>query len=263
MQYGLKTLLGNQILPSQFLDLNEKVGGRTIDYDHSPDRVNADPFGLSVGYRGGLFNQGNNMHLPIIDLRGHDVAEIHHDYRSYVMRARLDRANGNHDNQVIWVGPAPLVGDAAFTAKALTEMDKWLAAIEADTSSTPYAEKVAKNKPASTHDLCTNGNGTEIPNAAACAELNPYYAEPRMVAGEPFTGDTVKCQFKPLDRANYTQAVAFTDADWTRLQKIFPTGVCDYSKPGVEQQPTTAWMGYAAGPGGVPLGEAPVSVPAR
>ncbi len=263
VQYGLKVLLANELLPSQFLDLNDKIGGRTIDYDHSPDRVNADPFGLSVGYRGGLFNQGNHMHLPIIDLRGHDVAEIHHDYRSYVMRARLDRANGNHDNQVIWVGPAPLVGDAAFTAKALTEMDKWLAAIEADTSSTPYAEKVAKNKPASTHDLCTNGNGTEIPNAAACAAANPYYAEPRMVAGEPFTGDTVKCQLKPLDRADYTQAVAFTDADWTRLQKIFPAGVCDYSKPGVEQQPTTAWMGYAAGPGGVPLGEAPVSVPAR
>src|SRR2546429_2290713 len=81
--------------------------------------------------------EGNNMHLPIIDLRGHDVEEIHHDYRSYVMRARLERSNGHHDNQVIWTGAAPLVGDATFTASALTVMNKWLAAIEADTSPLP------------------------------------------------------------------------------------------------------------------------------
>lgn len=263
VQYGLGALAANKILPSQFLDLNDKIGGRTIDYDHAAERVRAESFGLNVGYRGGLFNQGNNMHLPIIDLRGHDVAEIHHDYRSYVMRARLDRANGNHDNQVIWVGPVALVGDAAFSANALTVMDQWLAAIEADKSNTPYEQKVAKDKPAAAHDLCTNGDGKEIPNAAACAEANPYYAEPRMVAGEPFTGDVIKCQLKPLNRADYKQAVAFTDADWARMQKIFPDGVCDYSKPGVEQQETVPWMGYAAGPGGVPLGEAPVSRPAQ
>src|SRR6185369_15126548 len=194
-------------------------------------------------------------------LRGHDVAEIHHDYRSYVMRARLDRENGHHDNQVIWVGPAPLVGDAAFAKNALTVMDAWLVAIEADTSGTPYAQKVVNDKPAAAHDLCTNGNGTEVATGDACTTLYPYYAEPRMVAGEPFTGDAVKCQLKPLNRADYTQAVAFTDADWARLQAIFPTGVCDYSKPGVGQQQTIPWMGYTDGPGGVPLGAPPVSAP--
>lgn len=261
VQYGLKALLANQILPSQFLDLNAKAGGRTIDYDPSPDRVVAEVAGLAASYRGGLFNEANNMHLPIIDLRGHDVEEIHHDYRSYVMRARLDKANGHHDNQVIWVGPAPLVGDAAFPKNALTAMDQWLAAIEADTSDMPYAQKVVKDKPAGAHDLCTNGDGVELPSADACAQAFPYYAEPRMVAGEPFTGDVMKCQLKPLNRADYTQAVAFTDADWAQLQTIFPSGVCDYSKPGVEQQPTLPWMGYADGPAGKPLGDAPASEP--
>ena len=82
-----------------------------------------------------------------------------------------------------------------------------------------------------------------------------------MVAGEPFTGDVLKCQLKPLNRVDYTQPIAFTDADWAQLQKIFPTGVCDYSVPGVEQQPTIPWQTYAAGPGGEPLGAPPVSEP--
>ena len=65
--------------------------GRNDDYDLQPERTAADAPAIGIAYRSGLYNMGNNMHLPIIDLRGHDIAEIHHDYRSYVMRARLDR----------------------------------------------------------------------------------------------------------------------------------------------------------------------------
>jgi hypothetical protein len=46
--------------------------------------------------------------------------------------------------------------------------------------------------------------------------------------------DIIKCQLKSLSPSDY--AVAFTPAQWTRLQSIFPSGVCDWSKPGVEQQ---------------------------
>jgi hypothetical protein len=78
----------------------------------------------------------------------------------------------------------------------------------------------------------------------------------------PFTGDVLKCQLKALDMADY-YPVQFTDAEWTQLQQTFPTGVCDYSQPGVDQQPTIPWMSYASGPGGKPLGPAPVSEPAK
>jgi len=253
VQYGLGALQAGTITPAQFIDLNQKVGGRTIDYDPSPDRVDTPESNWAVTYQGGLYNEGNNMHLPIIDLRGHDVEEIHHDYRSYVMRARLERSNGHHDNQVIWTGAAPLVGDATFTASALTVMDKWLAAIEADTSPLPLATKVVTDKPAEAHDLCTDGDGHELPSAS-CPILFPYYAEPRMVAGEPFTGDVLKCQLKPIDRNDYATALPpMTDDQFAQLAAIFPSGVCDYSKPGYGQQPTIPWMGYAAGPGGNPL----------
>ena len=50
--------------------------------------------------------------------------------------------------------------------------------------------------------------------------------------------------------------MTFTDAQWAQLQATFPTGVCDYSKPGVDQQPPKArWLTFADGPGGRPLGQ--------
>jgi hypothetical protein len=36
----------------------------------------------------------------------------------------------------------------------------------------------------------------------------------------------------------------FTDAQWATLEKAFPTGVCDWSRPGVEQQATIPWQTY-------------------
>lgn len=62
-----------------------------------------------------------------------------------------------------------------------------------------------------------------------------------------------------MDRDAY--GVEFTGAQWQRLTRTFPDGVCDYDKPGVEQQPTVAWATYADGPGAIPLPAAPRSVP--
>jgi hypothetical protein len=77
-----------------------------------------------------------------------------------------------------------------------------------------------------------------------------------MAAGGPNTNDVLKCQLKPLIRAEYK--VTFTDAQWARLQQTFADGVCDYAKAGVGQQPpTAAWLSFAAGPGGTPLGDPP------
>jgi hypothetical protein len=43
------------------------------------------------------------------------------------------------------------------------------------------------------------------------------------------------------DPADY--AKPFNAGQWARLQAIFPTGVCDWSKPGLEQQdPLGTWI---------------------
>ena len=62
-------------------------------------------------------------------------------------------------------------------------------------------------------------------------------------AGGGLTGDTLKCQLKPLDFGSYP--VSFTPAQQTRLSATFPTGVCDWSKPGVDERPPLGtWLDY-------------------
>jgi hypothetical protein len=71
----------------------------------------------------------------------------------------------------------------------------------------------------------------------------------------------MKCQLKPLDRRDY--GAAFSDAQWARLRQAFPTGACDWNRPGVDQQPGLVWRTFAGGPGGQPLGPVPTSQPLR
>jgi hypothetical protein len=85
-----------------------------------------------------------------------------------------------------------------------------------------------------------------------------YYGHMRWVAGWPMTLDHYKCQLKPLDPADYP-GISFTTEEWAKLQEAFPTGVCDFSKPAVNQQPSLPWVSFAGGPGGEPLGDTPQS----
>jgi hypothetical protein len=43
----------------------------------------------------------------------------------------------------------------------------------------------------------------------------------------------LKCQLKPVDGTGY--GVTFTAAELDRLRAVFPGGVCDFSKVGVNQ----------------------------
>lgn len=115
VQYGLTALLAGEILAEQFVDLNERIGSFDIDGQPIPQRIRPDPGSAEIAYRAGQVTDGRVLaSTPIIDLRGHDDQEIHTDDWSYVIRARLDDANAHHDNQVIFTGAIPIVGDAAF-----------------------------------------------------------------------------------------------------------------------------------------------------
>jgi hypothetical protein len=175
------------------------------------------------------------------------------------MRSRLSHANGGYGNQIIWTGSIPLVGDADFKQQSFLLLDKWLAAIEADKRDVALATKVVADKPAAATDACFDGAGDRIDDQSVCQALFPFYRAPRIVAGGPLSDDILKCQLKPLNRADYT--VTFTDAQWAQMQQAFPTGVCDWSKPSQYQQPSTPWLSFSAGPGGTPLGPPPTSVP--
>ena len=79
--------------------------------------------------------------------------------------------------------------------------------------------------------------------ASQCNQLMPVYGTPRLAAGGSSGGDILKCQLKPVTVTDYT--VSFTPAELVRLNTIFPQGVCDWTKPGVSQQPMTdSWLRF-------------------
>jgi uncharacterized tannase-like protein DUF6351 len=244
VQYGRNALMSGQITPKQFADLNRAVGGLTIDDHPQAARVAANRAALPRLYRSGAINEYNNMAgVPIIDLRGHDTEEIHDDFRSYVARARLDHAAGGHGNQVIWLAPAPLAGDAKYVVRAFDLMNRWLARIEADRSRASLAKKVLADRPATAVDGCFDGAGQLVPSQQACQTLFPPYQDPRIAAGEPYSDTVMKCQLMPLRRSDY-YPVQFTNPEWAELRAAFPTGVCDYSKPGVGERGAVPWLTY-------------------
>jgi hypothetical protein len=63
----------------------------------------------------------------------------------------------------------------------------------------------------------------------------------------------------PLDLADPVYA-GLDAAQRARLQAVFPSGVCDWSKPGIGQQPSPGWVTFS-GPNPAALPPAPVQVP--
>ncbi|HSL66308.1 MAG TPA: DUF6351 family protein [Gaiellaceae bacterium] len=251
VQYGLQALEQGTLTPEQFVDVNERIGGLDIDGVWQPERTEADVGALETLYRTGRIVSGRGAASAAeIEVRSNITdTGFHPPFHSFTYRARLDRTNGNHSSHVIWVPNGGQTPDQILT------VDAWLAAVEADTSDDPLPDKIARNKPAAAVDACFRAGG--VIQDVMCNGDWQFYSNPRLVAGWPFTLDHFKCRLKPLNRADYP--VSFTEDQWQRLQQAFPTGVCDYAKPPVGQQPSIPWITFADGPGGRPLGDPPTS----
>jgi Tannase-like family of unknown function (DUF6351) len=258
VQYGLDALRKGRITPAQFADLNAKVGGLTVaDIAITPNRLAADGHALRNAYRSGMINEANNLdRTAIIDCRGPDEGLFHDAYRAFAMRARLGREHGHHRNHVIWEGPVTIRADVQCEVNSFLAMDRWLAAVERDRSSRSLARKVARNRPSDITDRCYDGAGHKLTDDLCGQAVVRTYGTPRTVAGDALTTDTNKCRLKPLRRSDYS--VTFTDAQWAALERAFPAGVCDFSRPGVAQQPAIAWQTYQRPDGKVIYGGRPV-----
>ena len=260
IQYGLKLLNGGAITVDQFLDLNERVGGFDIDANILPpgQRTVADLSATAAAYRSGrLTNAGGGLaSIPIIDYRAYNdeavAGDIHVRYHSFSMRERLMKANGRTDNHVMVVEDMRygLYSNASpLLQRMILTMDRWITAIREDTRDIPQIDKVVQNKPADLQEGCNTRDSSpsfivqaQVRDlATSCEALYPSNSFPREVAGAPVAADIVKCQLKPLATADY--AVNFTPEQWTRLQAAFPTGVCNWAVPGVQQQPLAGtWL---------------------
>jgi hypothetical protein len=250
IQYGLEALNAGTITSAQFLDLNEKIGGFDIDGNMVPQRMAADLDATRAAYRTGRLGSGAGglAAAPIIDFRTYydDLpnGDVHLRFHSFSTRARLERSNGYSDNMVM------LLHDRRYgafetrnpvLAQALAQMDQWLTALAADSSSASPIAKLRRAKPADLVEACYTKD--EIPQkiaetlqyrAGRCHEIYPAYSSPRGVAGAPISNDVIKCQLKPVSASDYK--VTFTADETARLRKVFPEGVCDWSKPSAGYQ---------------------------
>jgi hypothetical protein len=280
VQYGLKALLSGAITPEEFVAVNEAVGGSDRDSTPRAARSVADGVALQTAYRAGIVASGRQLaKTPIIDMRGWDDSNInvppgqvagvnpipiHHQWYSFAVRERIAREAGDAGNQALWrFASTGLTPPGTMFLDGLDAMDQWLTTLVADRRGKPIEGKVRDARPANTRDFCLipgDATQTKVFDFAVC-DADPFLrpaASPRQVAGGPRAEDVLKCRLKPLDRGDYG-GIAFTDGQWTRLQDVFSTGVCDWSKRGIGQQFAESPLTFSAGPGGRALPEAPAS----
>ena len=262
IQYGLGALNAGVISFAQFIDLNARAGGHDIDGNLVANRTVGDPMALQLAYQTGRVNEfgAGLSSIPIIDLRSYvdtpyadGSVDVHNSYHSGVNRARLIAINGNANNQIIVTAQtlgtlsldtgtlgSPL---AVAATTMLDALDHWLANIAADTLPGTQAEKVARNKPSDAVDACYTLSLQKITDAAQCAQMFPYFKDPRLVAGAPAIDDVFKCALKPVDPADYNPALNATQL--ATVRSVFPTGVCDFTKPGIGKVPlANTWLSY-------------------
>lgn len=253
IQYGLKALLSGVITPAQFIDINQKVGGLDLDLQPQTTRTAADPAVLARAYQSGriVWGGGGLASMPIIDRRDYNDdatgGDIHTKIHSFSVRERLRNANGHVDNHVILTSDG---GGAGVDTTAA--MDAWLTAVKADTSDRTLAQKVVANRPRTLVDGCLINNTfvaeTQVASGpTGCNAVYPAGTTPRMAAGGPLSDDVAKCQLKPLSVADYP-GITFTPTQWIALQLTFPDGVCDWTRPGVGQQPSRPWQSFGPSP---------------
>ncbi|WP_203910603.1 DUF6351 family protein [Rhizocola hellebori] len=258
VQYGLKSLTSGLLTPAEFLDLNEKVGtwkpasqmvqegcpftpaacADPAQFDPwsarnmQPGRTTGDRIAIKGAYESGHVFTGK-IDIPIIDWRHYleDQLDMHNSHQSFASRQRMLNYDGNASNQVIWFTDARPAVAFDQTPQALTVIDEWMR---------------TGTKPAAAVDKCFTTTGAEIasgPNvwdgilndrpAGTCTSTFPIYGTSRMVAGGPIEGSIYACHLQSVSSA----IAKGLYGSWTptaeqqlKLEQIFPTGVCDYTK---------------------------------
>jgi hypothetical protein len=198
---------------------------------------------MRAAYRSGMVFDGN-IDIPVIDWRHYleEDLDMHHSHQSFATRERIVDRRGNAGNQVIWFTDARPATAFDQTPMAFSVMDEWVRNIKAHPE-----RSVADNRPAAAVDSCFDTNGQPIASGpdvwdgvlsgdapGACTQHFPIYSSSRRQAGGPFRGGIFKCQLQPVAgaiAAGVYGAWEPSATERTRLEAIFPDGVCDFSQP--------------------------------
>lgn len=228
VQYGLAAFESGAISAEQFVHLNETIGSFGPNGEPVVARDPGDDEAVRIAYATGRVVDGGQGlgDLPILDVRTYTdlQGDFHDNVRTASLRARLDRANGDHDNHVRFVA-APDPGERGSDAlgDALVIMFSWLDELAA-TATTDRGAAARETKPAGLTDRCYVD---ATPREGPCDDVFPNASTPRLEAGAPITNDVIQCALTPVDEADY--AVALTPEQLARLEATFPNGVCDWA----------------------------------
>jgi hypothetical protein len=273
VQYGLQALKDGHITVEQFLDINARIGGWKETYEMVQEgfpfvggfnpfnfdpwsirnaniavneygvapRTEADIGAIEAAFESGIIFLGELDDVPIIDMRQYldPYLDMHNARQSFSVRARMIAAQGNADNQLIWIidrnaPPRNLV------VEAFELLDEWITNIQANPEL-----GVVGNKPESAVDMAIFADGSEglgpdvwdgilnddPPGPGTIAF--PPFSSPRMVAGGDIEGDIFKAYLIPVEEAiegGFYDPVVLTAEQIERLNEIFPTGVADFSQ---------------------------------
>lgn len=238
--------------PSKFDPWSRRNMRLSNDPQVPAPRTQGDPIAMKAAYTSGMVFSGQ-VPLPTIDHRQYLERELdmHNVHQSFAVRKRMIQKMGNSDNLVIWfTDTMPGVpktsqfdgSSRSLSLEAAAVMDEWMANIRANPTRT-----LLQNRPAKAVDSCFDVTGKLMfsgPDVwdgilndkpkGACTQAFPLYSTSRIVAGAPIEGGIYKCALKPVDTAVSDGTYApWTPgaAEITKLKQIFPSGVCDYSKP--------------------------------
>jgi hypothetical protein len=215
-----------------------------LEGDVAPRRE-GDVLAIERAHTSGMVFRGD-VDLPIIDWRHYLEHELdmHNTHQSFAARQRMLDVDGDAGNHVVWFTDARPQTAYDQTPMAFEVIDEWMANIAANP-----AAGVAGNRPARAVDSCFATDGSLIASgddvwsgilddgpAGTCTSAFPTYTTSRMEAGAPIDGDVFKCETKALaaaltDGTYGDRAGEFTVAQVERLERTFPSGVCDRSAP--------------------------------
>jgi hypothetical protein len=260
IQYGLKAFNDGVLTAAQFLDLNERIGGYDNNGAMGTARTEGDVEAIRAAYRTGRLTSGAGglKTTPVIEYRGYaddaPKGDLHLRFYSFAMRERLKKANGGRADHYVMLIEDNRRGLYSVASpvlqQALSQMDAWLSAIAAGGTTADPAARMLRAKPADVTDACWTRDPEpqrivepQVHGAGRCNGLYPSASFPREVAGASIAGDVVKCALKPVSATDYKTPIAA--GDLARLRRVFPAGVCDWSKPGVGQEPLAGtWLSF-------------------
>jgi hypothetical protein len=236
--------------PAEFDPWSSRQMNLSPGGDRPAPRTAGDTLAIANAWRNGHVFRGR-VDIPIIEWRHYleHQLDMHNTQQSFAIRQRIDAAMGDHRNQLLWFTDArPGEAKVDHTGEALKVLHEWIMNIRARP-----AAGVAANRPTSAVDRCWSTDGSLIAQgdsvwngvldskpAGACTRAFPLHSTSRREAGAPIRGDVFKCRLMPVRSAIAKGEYGRWRPSATeirRLEEIFPTGVCDYTKPGVGQPP--------------------------